>query len=182
MLLRASRFFGVPDDETLEAMLRHSAESQQEVTDLLGYQVRRAVEMLVQAFDRIDRDRQRALLGDLREEELYEAALAVMMRLVFLMSAEEREMLPLGEPLYDQNYAVSTLQAALREQADQFGEEVLEPPAGRLSRRAWRRRPRGSAPASLWRPSLRPRPLPVPGRAHRRYLLARASRRAAARQ
>ncbi len=35
-------------------------------------------------------------------------------------------MLLLGEPLYDQNYAISTLQAALREQADQHGEEVLE--------------------------------------------------------
>jgi len=35
-------------------------------------------------------------------------------------------MLLLGDPLYDQNYAISTLQANLREQADQHGEEVLE--------------------------------------------------------
>src|SRR5438876_10901710 len=74
----------------------------------------------------MDKDRNRTLLGDLGESELYEAALTVMMRLVFLMSAEEREMLLLGEPLYDQNYAISTLQATLREQADQQGEEVLE--------------------------------------------------------
>src|SRR5512135_315196 len=96
-LLYARRFFGVPNDETLEAMLQESAESQQEVTTQVGYQVRRAVEVLVQAIDRIDKDRQRRLLGGLKEEGLYEAALAVMMRLVFLMSAEEREMLPLGE-------------------------------------------------------------------------------------
>ena len=50
----------------------------------------------------------------MREPELYEAALTVMMRLVFLLSAEERDLLPLGEPLYDQNYAVSTLQAVAR--------------------------------------------------------------------
>jgi Eco57I restriction-modification methylase/MmeI, target recognition domain/MmeI, N-terminal domain len=125
-LLRAQRFFGVPDDETLEAMLQESVSNQQEVTDQLGYQVRRAVEVLVQSLDRMDKDRSRKLLHGLKEEELYEAALTVMMRLVFLMSAEERDMLLLGEALYDQNYAISTLQATLREQADQNGEEVLE--------------------------------------------------------
>src|SRR6266705_1839418 len=125
-LLRAQRFFGVPDNETLEAMLAESASNQQEVTSQLGYQVRQAVEVLVQSLDRMDKDRNRTLLGNLGESELYEAALTVMMRLVFLMSAEERDMLLLGEPLYDQNYAISTLQATLREQADQQGEEVLE--------------------------------------------------------
>ena len=59
-------------------------------------------------------------------ERLYEAALTVMMRLVFLFSAEEKELLRLGDPLYDQHYAVSTLRAQLREAADQHGEEVLE--------------------------------------------------------
>ncbi len=125
-LLRAQRFFGVPENETLAAMLTESASNQQEVTSQLGYQVRQAVEVLVQALDRMDKDRNRVLLGNLGESELYEAALTVMMRLVFLMSAEERDMLLLGEPLYEQNYAISTLQANLREQADQYGEEILE--------------------------------------------------------
>src|SRR2546423_4397198 len=125
-LLGVRRFFGVPDDETLEAMLTKSASNQQEVTDQLGYQVRRAVEMLVQSLDRIDKDRNRKLLISVSETGLYEAALTVMMRLVFLLSAEERGLLLLGELLYDRNYAVSTLQAQLREQADQSGEEVLE--------------------------------------------------------
>ncbi len=125
-LLGVRRFFGVPDDETLEAMLTKSASNQQEVTDQLGYQVRRAVEMLVQSLDRIDKDKNRRLLGNVSEADLYEAALTVMMRLVFLLSAEERGLLLLGELLYDRNYAVSTLQALLREQADLSGEEVLE--------------------------------------------------------
>src|SRR6266487_1331867 len=125
-LLGVRRFFGVPDDETLEALLTKSASNQQEVTDQLGYQVRRAVEMLVQSLDRIDKDRNRKLLRNVSETDLYEAALTVMMRLVFLLSAEERGMLLLGELLYDQYYSVSTLQAQLREQADQSGEEVLE--------------------------------------------------------
>src|SRR5213075_1150165 len=49
-----------------------------------------------------------------------------MMRLVFLFSAEERGLLLLGDPLYDEHYAVSTLVAKLQEAADQHGEEVLE--------------------------------------------------------
>src|SRR5438067_1286048 len=125
-LLRVQRFFGVPDNETLEAILAASANNQQEVTNQVGYQVRQAVEVLVATLDRMDKDRNRTLLGTMSESELYEAALTVMMRLVFLMSAEERDMLLLGEPLYDQNYAISTLQATLRAQADQHGEEVLE--------------------------------------------------------
>jgi len=125
-LLGARRFFGVPDDETIEAMLSESAKNQQEVTEQLGYQVRRAVEMLVQSLDRIDKDRNRVLLRNVSESELYEAALTLMMRLVFLLSAEERGLLLLGELLYDRHYAVSTLQAQLREQADLSGEEILE--------------------------------------------------------
>jgi very-short-patch-repair endonuclease len=125
-LLGIQRFFSVDEPETLEAMLAQSVNSQQEVTDQLGYQVRKAVEVLVQSIDRIDQDRNRALLHGISETRLYEAALTVMMRLVFLFSAEERGLLLLGDPLYDQFYAVSTLRSQLREQADQHGEEILE--------------------------------------------------------
>lgn len=120
------RFFGVPDGETLEALLKESAENQAEVTDRLGEQVRRAVEVLIQTVDRIDKERGRTLLAGVNEQELYNAALTVMMRLVFLFCAEERGLLLRGEPLYDQYYAVSTLGTQLREVADQHGEEVLE--------------------------------------------------------
>ena len=125
-LLSARRFFSVPDKETLEGMLAGSVNEQQEVTDQLGYQVRRAVEVLIRSIDKADQERGRALLQGIKESELYEAALTVMMRLVFLFSAEERGLLLLGDPLYDQHYAVSTLRAQLREIADQHGEEVLE--------------------------------------------------------
>ncbi|HVU69321.1 MAG TPA: restriction endonuclease, partial [Ktedonobacteraceae bacterium] len=99
---------------------------QQEVTDQLGYQVRRAVAVLIRSLDRIDRDRQRALLRDLEPEKLYEAALTVMMRLVFLLFAEERQLLPLGERLYDENYAASTLLAQLQEVSSRQDEAFLE--------------------------------------------------------
>jgi hypothetical protein len=125
-LLSSYRFFGVPDEETLDRLLAQSAEDQQEVTEQLGYQVRRAVEVLVQSIDRANRDNGGALLKGVPEERLYEAALTVMMRLVFLFCAEERELLLLGDELYDKNYAVSTLREQLRVTANNFGEEVLE--------------------------------------------------------
>ncbi|MGB3294769.1 MAG: DNA methyltransferase [Phormidesmis sp.] len=125
-LLGVERFFGVDESETIEALLAESVNSQQEVTDQLGFQVREAVEVLVQSIDRVDQDRHRELLAGVSEGRLYEAALTVMMRLVFLFSAEERGLLLLGDPVYDQFYAVSTLREMLREQADQSGEEILE--------------------------------------------------------
>ena len=125
-LLHVRRFIGVAEADTLSALFAESVKDQQEVTDQLGKQVRQAVEMLVQAFDRIDADSQRTLLAGVEEKDLYNAALTVMMRLVFLFSAEERELLPLNDGFYAENYAAATLSAYLRERADQFGEEVLE--------------------------------------------------------
>ena len=113
-------------DNTLLALLRESASDQQEVTDQLGYQVREAVEVLVQSFDALHQESQGTALKGLEPATVYDAALTIMMRLVFLFSAEERGLLYLGKPLYDDNYAVSTLQEQLQEVADRYGEEVLE--------------------------------------------------------
>jgi hypothetical protein len=125
-LLGVRRFFGVAADNTLLALLKESANDQQEVTDQLGYQVREAVEVLVQSLDALDKESNRTLLKGVSETALYDAALTIMMRLVYLFSAEERDLLHLGKPLYDDNYAVSTLQEQLQEVADRYGEEVLE--------------------------------------------------------
>lgn len=125
-LLGCDRFFGMPDGQTLESLLQESAANQQEVTDQLGYQVRRAVEVLIQCLDRIDRNEGQTLLLGVDEKTLYEAALTVMMRLVFLFSAEERELLGAPGDAYQQHYAVSPLGDRLRELADRHGEEILE--------------------------------------------------------
>ncbi|WP_273166714.1 DNA methyltransferase [Marinobacter sp.] len=120
-LLGIRRFF-VDEAEQLPALFDRSLKYQDEVTDALGEQVRRAVEVLIQALDKADQDRDRALLRDVKEPELYEAALTVMMRLVFLLSAEERGLLLLGDERYEANYALSTLRMQLRKES----EEILE--------------------------------------------------------
>ena len=54
-VLGAQRFFGVAEKETLESLLAESGSAQAEVTGKLGEQVRKAVELLVDAFSRSDR-------------------------------------------------------------------------------------------------------------------------------
>lgn len=120
-LLGIRRFF-VDESERLPALFDRSLKYQDEVTDALGEQVRRAVEVLIQTLDKADQDRDRELLRGVKEAELYEAALTVMMRLVFLLSAEERGLLLLGDERYEANYALSTLRMQLRAESD----EILE--------------------------------------------------------
>lgn len=128
-LLGVRRFFA-PEQDRLPALFERSLKHQGEVTEALGDQVRRAIEVLVQALDRADQDRNRELLRDVKPQDLYEAGLTVMMRLVFLLAAEERGLLLLGEPRYDSFYAVSTLRMQLRAESD----EILE-----RRRAAWSR-------------------------------------------
>lgn len=120
-LLGIRRFF-VDESEQLPALFDSSLKYQDEVTDALGEQVRRAVEVLIQSLDKADQDRNRELLYNVKESELYEAALTVMMRLVFLLSAEERGLLLLGDERYEANYALSTLRMQLRK----MPKEILE--------------------------------------------------------
>src|SRR5262249_14278841 len=64
----------------------------------------------------------------------YGAAVAVLMRLVLLLYAEERGLLPLGDDLYDRTLAASTLLDQLREIQSDSGDEPLE-----RSHTAWHR-------------------------------------------
>ena len=124
-LLGIRRFF-TAQEEQLPALLDESLQHQDEVTEALGEQVRRAVEVLIQALDKADLDRNRELLRGVEPAELYEAALTVMMRLVFLLSAEERELMDVvKDERFESYYAVSSLRMQLREQAGLHSEEIL---------------------------------------------------------
>lgn len=62
------------------------------------------------------------MLQGVEPAELYEAGLTIMMRLVFMLSAEERGLLLMGDEIYESDYAISTLRTQLRQET----EEVLE--------------------------------------------------------
>lgn len=118
-------FNGFEDAKKLTELLDESLKHQDEVTETLGLQVSRAVEVLIQSLDRINHDHNGKLLEGVEPTELYEAGLTLMMRLVFLLCAEERGLLLLGDETYESNYALSTLRSKLRDEAGLHGEEVL---------------------------------------------------------
>ena len=118
-------FNGFDEAKSLPQLIDESLQHQDNVTQTLGTQVSRAVEVLIQSIDRINHDHNDELLAGVEPEELYEAGLTLMMRLVFLLCAEERGLLLLGDQAYESNYALSTLRAKLREDASLHGDEVL---------------------------------------------------------
>ena len=123
-ILRSRRFIGAAAENTPEALLYESAGTQAEVTDRLGAQVRRAVELLVNAISRADRDRGGLLTG-IDPHQVYEAAVTVMMRTVFLLVAEENDLLPVDNPHYRDLYSIRILRETLEQ--DQFEHpETLE--------------------------------------------------------
>ncbi|WP_407111334.1 Eco57I restriction-modification methylase domain-containing protein [Streptomyces sp. DSM 116494] len=138
-LLRRSRFFSVPEEETLVPLLKKSLDNQEDVTDALGVQVRQAVELLVDAVGRADtRAMERGAPGlhaqGVTAAQVYRGSVAVMMRVVFLLFAEERGLLPADNEVYATSYSAGRLCAELEAQADAQGESSLD-----YSHAAWHR-------------------------------------------
>jgi hypothetical protein len=139
-LLGRRRSLGVAESNTLLGMLKASLDSQEEVTDQLGKQVRRAVETLVDSISRADEDtRQRhgdaaGYLDGVTSDTVYEAAVTVLMRLVFMLAAEERRLLPIDDDLYAKSYGIATLGDELDLRAVDQGEDALDHGVG-----AWQR-------------------------------------------
>jgi hypothetical protein len=123
-LLERRRFFAVADDVQLPALLRASLNSQEEITDRLGVQVRQAVELLVAAIGRADahdRDHGDVGLSDITAHEVYHGAVTVMMRIVFLLFAEERGLLPADNELYARAYSAGRLYEELEHRVQDAG-------------------------------------------------------------
>lgn len=126
-LLDQRRYRAKDPDQRLPRLFERSELEAEEITEALGTQVRRSVELLVQSFSeaRLAAARQGEpdpLADD--PDDIYQAAVTVMMRVVFLLFAEEREMLP-TEQLYWDSYAIRDLLSDLKRQSAQ-GEEPLD--------------------------------------------------------
>ena len=68
------------------------------------------------------------------DDDLYEGVVSFMMRLVFLLFAEERRLLPSDDATYAASYSVGQLHDALDADAQLFGEDTLDGRTG-----AWHR-------------------------------------------
>ncbi|WP_160050171.1 DNA methyltransferase [Nocardiopsis sp. FR4] len=128
-LLNRRRFFSVPDEQQLVPLLNKSMGSQEDVTEALGVQVRQAVELLVAAIGRADtraRERGDRDLSDVSAHDVYRGSVSVMMRVVFLLFAEERGLLPSDNDLYATSYSAGGLHAELEALAREGTEDDLE--------------------------------------------------------
>jgi hypothetical protein len=133
-LLTRGRFLAVARDDTLPRLFVESLAAQEEVTETLGRQVRDAVELLIATLDRLDADSSGRILARVSDDQLYDGVVTVMMRIVFLLFAEERRLLPSDDHLYVAAYSVGRLVEQLEEHATLAGEQTLEYRTG-----AWHR-------------------------------------------
>ena len=162
-------------------LFEESVAAAEEITEALGAQVRRAVELLIQSFSESAAEARRRGQPDplpADTHQIYEAAVTIMMRMVFLLFAEERGLLPSGE-LFEQGYGISRELDRLQARETEESEEALDATSltwHRLlatSQALYRRRlVREHADARLRRLAVRPRPIPVPHRHHRSRQLA----------
>lgn len=127
-LLHPQRIAGGRPDQRLAQLFVDSVASAEEITESLGAQVRGATELLVQAFAESSQQARRAGLPDPLPGDgglVYSAAVTVMMRVVFLLFAEERGLLPTGE-LFNQAHGLSGEFDRLEARATEEGADALD--------------------------------------------------------
>jgi hypothetical protein len=106
MLLAAERFFGVSPEHQLPALLRDSRTRQANVTNELAEQMLQALHTLLAGFvAAAERDGSTHLDDALGRDDdtLYKGLLTVLLRLVFVLYAEDRGLLPIEHPVYAEN-------------------------------------------------------------------------------
>ena len=119
LLLNQRRLLSLPRGERFAALLADSRRFQNEVSERLSEQVLHALYELLRGFQAADDAWRGDLLRDPlaeRPDDVYHALLTVILRLVFLLYAEERDLLPGGET-FARHYSLAGLYERLREDA-----------------------------------------------------------------
>lgn len=119
LLLNQQRLLALPKDKRLAALLSSSRKFQNQVSERLAEQVLHALYELLQGVQAANSARSGGLLRDVLQREpdtIYRALLTVLLRLVFLLYAEERGMLPQDEAFL-RYYSLTGLHDRLREDA-----------------------------------------------------------------
>ena len=122
MLLSRYRLLAAPSEAYLPALLKRSRDYQSRVSTALSRQVLNSLYELLRGFQAADGHSHGDLLHQVLAEhpdQIYNGLLTVLMRLVFLLYAEDRGLMP-GSDLYVRNYAVHGLFERLRADAQQF--------------------------------------------------------------
>jgi hypothetical protein len=137
LLLDRVRLFTDADARRLPALMKKSRDAQAAVSTALAEQVLGALHELLRGLDLADGPRIRVLAKE-RPGHLYEGLLTVLMRLVFILYAEDRDLLPSridarARELYEGGYSVRGLFGRLAE------DQALNPDTMDERRGAWGR-------------------------------------------
>ncbi|WP_421577616.1 DNA methyltransferase [Shinella sp. M31] len=131
---RNALFTGAPD-KRLRPVLKQSREAQNEVSEKLSGQVLGALHELLRGIQQADPDRIEGL-AESESRHLYEGLLTCLMRLVFLLYAEDRDLLPSSsdaqlKTMWEGAYSIKTLYAKL------LTDEALNPDTMDERRGGW---------------------------------------------
>lgn len=127
MLLNERRLLALEESKRLPGLLKASREYQNTVSNALREQVLGALRELLLGFQYADRLAGEAILRDYRGEhrqEVYKGLVTVLMRMVFVLYAEERGLLPMESDLYASSYSLTRLYAQLLEDRNRHGDGV----------------------------------------------------------
>ena len=122
MLLSAERLFTLPDKQRLPYILAESRKYQNLVSTKLAEQVLAALYELLRGFQAADDQRHGELLRDVLKDDpnqVYAGLLRVLLRLVFILYAEDRSLLS-NDEVYQKYYSVIGLFERLREDAGRY--------------------------------------------------------------
>jgi hypothetical protein len=125
LLLGQSHVFLDPDGYRLADVLKKSRSFQAVVSNALADQVLAALWDLLRGFQQADELSQRQdvqLLSDLPErdpQQLYGGLITVLMRLVFLLYAEDEALMP-SDAVYEQNYKLSAIFEQLQQDESEY--------------------------------------------------------------
>lgn len=130
LVLGSFRLFNDAKERRLPALLRDSREAQATVSTNLSAQVLGALHELLRGLHAAEPE----LIGGLAEKQpqhLYEGLLSVLMRLVFILYAEDRDLIPSktdgpSRALYQQGYSVRGLFAKLLEDEARYPDTMNE--------------------------------------------------------
>ena len=122
MLLGEHRVFAAQDGKRLLDLMAESRKYQSEVSNRLAEQVLEGLWELLRGFQAADEAAGGRVLYDLarqQPQEIYGGLLTTIMRLVFLLYAEDQGLMPASE-VYTRNYSVGGLFERLREDAGRY--------------------------------------------------------------
>ena len=131
MLLCQERLLVGEPAQRLPGLLLASREYQNTVSEKLRVQVLSALRELLTGFQDADRIAQTPLLAeylgeDSKRKDLYAGLVTVLMRMVFVLYAEERKLLPMDSELYANGYSLTQLYSQLVQDRDRHGADSLD--------------------------------------------------------